>query len=212
MDKTALVVEDHPLFRGALMHIVSNVFGTANVLAACSAEEGLSLAHNMNNLSMVLLDLGLPGLNGAEAVQSFRRKLPAAAIIVVSASEDRREAASALRAGAKAVVSKAVSTEVITAVVKRVLGGETLEAEWITDKGEQVVSDQTSSMLTPRQREIVILLAQGLSNKEISLRLNLAEVTVKLHITAIFKVFGVVNRTQASLAARRFGLHAPEEA
>lgn len=209
MAKNALIVEDHPLYRGALLLLVRSVLGDNNVAEASSAEEGLSIAGSIEDLGLILLDSGLPGLNGVEAVTSFRRKYPSAVIIVVSASDDRREANAVLQAGAKAFISKAVSTEVIAKIVQRALAGELLEPEWITLSGDHAVGDEPLQMLTPRQREILVLLSQGLSNKEIGLRLGLAEITVKLHVSAIFRALNVVNRTQAVLVARRFGLYSP---
>lgn len=211
MATDALIVEDHPLYRGALMHLVRHIVGNDNVAEASSAEEGLSIAGSVGHLGLILLDSGLPGLNGVEAVTAFRRKCPSAIIIVVSASEDRREANAALQAGAKAFISKAVSTEAIAKIVQRALAGELLEPEWITLSGDHAVGEEPLLMLTPRQREILVLLSQGLSNKEIGLRLKLAEITVKLHVSAIFRALNVVNRTQAVLVARRFGLHSPKE-
>jgi DNA-binding NarL/FixJ family response regulator len=94
--------------------------------------------------------------------------------------------------------------------VQRVLAGESLESPWITATGNQTIGDEPLLMLTPRQRETLVFLCQGYSNKEIGLRLGLAEITVKIHISSIFRALNVVNRTQAALAARRFGLHAPD--
>lgn len=210
MKKSALIIEDHPIYRDALVVFMRALLGESRVVAVSSTEEGLGCAGNIDDLGLILLDLGLPGMNGVEAVISLRRKCPEAAIIVVSASDDRREAAAALRAGAKAFISKAVSTKIISDVVQKVLAGESLESPWITVTGNQTIGDEPLLMLTPRQRETLVFLCQGYSNKEIGLRLGLAEITVKIHISSIFRALNVVNRTQAALAARRFGLHAPD--
>lgn len=210
MKKSALIIEDHPIYRDALVVFMRALLGESRVVAVSSTEEGLGCAGNIDDLGLILLDLGLPGMNGVEAVISLRRKCPEAAIIVVSASDDRREAAAALRAGAKAFISKAVSTKIISEVVQKVLAGESLESPWITVTGNQTIGDEPLLMLTPRQRETLVFLCQGYSNKEIGLRLGLAEITVKIHISSIFRALNVVNRTQAALAARRFGLHAPD--
>ena len=154
---------------------------------------------------MDALDPGLPGLNGAEAIGAFAKLLPTAGLVVVSASEDRREATAAFRAGAKAFVSKAVSNEALGDLLKRVLAGTVQAPEWLTPHGRTSAEDE-SSTLTPRQHDILALLAQGHSNKEIGLRLDLAEITVKMHVSAIFRALGVANRTQAVVAARRLGL------
>jgi DNA-binding NarL/FixJ family response regulator len=208
MTGTALVVEDHPLYRDALSHVLQRIFGADGVRTASTAEEGLkAAASSIAELRLVLLDPGLPGLQGCEAIAAFRRALPQVAVVAISASDDRREAAAALRCGAAAFVSKAASTEVVSEVVRRVLSGELKEPLWISGSGAEGACEAPAEDLTPRQVEILALLCQGHPNKEIGLRLGLAEVTVKMHVSSVFKVLGVANRTQAVLEARRRGLY-----
>lgn len=203
--ETALVIDDHPLYRGALADLARAIFGEAAVFEASSAEAGLHMGSAQPGLRLILLDFRLPGLNGAEAVQAFHRRFPVAAIVVVSASEQRREGEAALRAGARAFLSKASSMEAITEATRKVLSGQTLPPKWIPVHA-QALFDPVMADLTSRQLEILSMLCQGHSNKEITLRLGVAEVTVKTHISAIFRALGVVNRTQAVLAAHRLGL------
>ena len=207
--QTALIIEDHPIYREALTLFTRAILGEANVKSVSSTEEALSIVMRSDEFSLITLDLGLPGLNGVEAIMSLHRRSPSTAIVVISASQDRREVDAALRAGAKAFISKAVSTKVMAEIVRKVLAGETLDAVWITLNGDHSVGEESVLMLTPRQRETLVLLCQGLSNKEIGRRLGLAEITIKIHISSIFRTLGVTNRTQAVLAARRFGLYAP---
>jgi DNA-binding NarL/FixJ family response regulator len=207
MSGTALIVEDHPLYRDALTLLLQQIFGASGVSAASCAEEGLKLAQAAGKLELILLDPGLPGMNGSEAIATFRRLYPAVAVIAVSASEDRRDAAAALRAGAVAFVSKAASTEVLADVIRRVRAGKLAEPEWITATGAGALAEDTRQTLTPRQQEILVLLCQGYPNKEIGLRLGLAEVTVKMHVSSVFRLLRVANRTQAVLEARRLGIH-----
>jgi DNA-binding NarL/FixJ family response regulator len=207
MTGAALVVEDHPLYRDALSHVLRQIFGAEGVHTASTAEEGLRVAASLAELRLVLLDPGLPGLQGCEAISAFRRALPQVAVIAISASDDRREAASALRCGALAFVSKAASTEVVSELVRRVVAGELKDPVWISSTGAEGAYEEPVGDLTPRQLEILALLCHGHPNKEIGLRLGLAEVTVKMHVSAVFKVLGVANRTQAVLEARRRGLH-----
>jgi two-component system, NarL family, nitrate/nitrite response regulator NarL len=205
---SALVVDDHPLFRGALATVARDLLGEANVHEANTAEAALSLAASIEGLRLVLLDFRLPGLNGAEAVQAFAHRFPSAAVIVVSASEERREADAAMRAGARAFVQKTAALETIADAIRAVLLGGTIEPRWDLRRPGSAAA-VASEQLTPRQSEILALLCQGLSNKEIGLRLGLALITVKMHVSAIFRSLGVVNRTQAVLAARRLGLPEP---
>jgi len=206
MTASALIVEDHPLFRDALIHLVRATLIDVTPVAANSAEEGLRLAAGLQQVKLVLLDPGLPGMNGAEAIAAFCRALPDAGLVAISASEDRRDAVSALRAGAKAFVSKAVSTQTLGGLLLRVVEGKVDRPEWITPTGHAELGDESSTVLTPRQREILALLAQGHSNKEIGLRLSVAEITVKMHVSAIFRALNVANRTQAVLVARRLAI------
>jgi DNA-binding NarL/FixJ family response regulator len=190
MTASALIVEDHPLFRDALVHLVRATLIDVTPVAANSAEDGLKLAASLQQVKLVLLDPGLPGMNGAEAISAFCRALPDAGLIAVSASEDRRDAVAALRAGAKVFVSKAVSTQTLGGIrfAYSREGGST-GVDHATGHAE--LGDEPSTVLTPRQREILALLAQGHSNKEIGLRLNVAEIPVKMHVSAIFRALNV---------------------
>jgi two-component system, NarL family, nitrate/nitrite response regulator NarL len=204
MAGSALVVEDHPLYRDALKQLLGRVFGPNEVIAAASAEEALRVASS--SLRLILLDPGLPGIKGAEAVSALRRQCPDAVLIAISASEDRRDAMAAFRAGAAAFISKAASNEVVADTVRRACAGELREPVWVTLAGAAAVAEAPLPEVTPRRLEILGLLCQGHSNKEIGLRIGLAEVTVKMHVTSLFRTLGVANRTQAVLAARRLGL------
>ncbi len=206
MTHSALIIEDHPLYRGALILLMQAIVGEAGTVAVNSAEEGFRRLATIADLGVILLDLGLPGLDGIEAIVAFRRLCPAVPIIVVSASDDRQDANRALRAGARVFLSKAASTEILTDIVRRLLAGALVEPEWITATGRRTMGSATDLKLTARQSETLVLLSQGHTNKEIGLRLGLAEITVKVHVSAIFRVLGVVNRTQAVLAARHLGL------
>ena len=201
----ALVVDDHPLYRGALGTLARTLFGESGVHEASNAESALATAGAMTDLKLVLLDFRLPGLNGAEAVQAFRKRFPQAAVVVVSASEDRREGQAAMRAGARAFLHKTASMETMAQAILAVLDGGLVSPDW-HGTADAAAFERASQELTARQLEILSMLCQGLSNKEISLRLGLALITVKMHVSAIFRVLGVVNRTQAAVAARRLGL------
>lgn len=204
MEKTILVVDDHPLFRKALVGLLEDIDPTACVLTAASAEDGLQKARE-SRLDLILLDLGLPGAAGVDAITLFR-KVCDAPIAVVSASEHRQEVAAVTRAGASVVVSKGVSMDTLRDVVQQALSHTLPEQKWVRPAGSLTVADEFGRGLTTRQQEIATLLMNGHSNKEIGIRLGLAEITVKTHLTAIFRLLGVVNRTQAVVAIRRLGI------
>ncbi len=206
MTPRTLIVEDHPLYRGALIQLMAEVFGPVGTVAASSAEAGLNLMADLPDLQLIWLDLGLPGMSGVEAIRAFVRARPGVPIIVISASDDRQEANAALHAGASVFLSKAVSPEVITDLARRAISGVTVKREWITANGIQALGIAPALALTPRQQETLVLLSNGHSNKEIGLRMGVAEITVKVHVSALFRALEVVNRTQAVLVARRMGL------
>lgn len=202
---SALIIDDHPLYRDALAQLLGTLLGAgATVRAASSAEEGLRLAGQLAGLRLVLLDFNLPAMSGTEAIAAILGRFPAVNIVAVSASEERVDAMAALRAGAKLFISKAASTDALSAAIAHVLSGEPCDAQWITPSGNGVLEPGAVPLLTPRQLEILALL--HLSNKEIGLRLGLAEITVKMHVSAVFRVLRVANRTQAMQAARRLSL------
>jgi two-component system nitrate/nitrite response regulator NarL len=204
MDKTVLVVDDHPLFRKALVSLIEEARVCREVIGAASAEEGLARLRE-SRVDLILLDLGLPGAAGVDAIGLFRRASEAS-IVVVSASEHRQEVNSALRAGAGAVVSKSVSMDALKDIVAQALAGTMPEQKWVRPAGSLALADEGGRAMTLRQQEIATLLMDGYSNKEIGMRLGVAEITVKTHLTAIFRLLGVVNRTQAVVAIRRLGL------
>jgi len=212
MNETILVVEDHPLYNDALVNMIRSVVSpNTQVRSARSTEEALSANRVMQPLNLVIMDLGLPGLSGVEAIRRFQQLQPTPTIIIISASEDRQDAVLSLRAGAAAFISKAIAMEVTIDVIKNALAGTLGQPKWITPAGQLLVSLDTPLQLTARQSEILSLLMPGQTNKEICLTLGIAEVTVKMHMSAIFRSLGVINRTQAVIAARRMGLYQIED-
>jgi DNA-binding NarL/FixJ family response regulator len=201
MPSSALIIDDHPLYRDALVQLLKAILGECTVHSASCAEEGLRMQAQLPGLRLVLLDFNLPGMSGTEAIGALMGKFPAVDVIAVSASEERLDATAALRAGARLFISKAVSTDVMAEAIQRVLAGDFDGPQWIMPTSNGVLEPNTASRLTPRQLEILGLL--HLSNKEIGLRLGVAEITVKMHVSSVFRVLGVANRTQAMQAARR---------
>lgn len=210
MEAAALIVEDHPLYRDALIRLLAGVFGAPGTVAASTAEEGLAIAAGSPGLRVVFLDMGLPGMCGMEAVSVFRKACPAAQLIAISGSNDRREVLSSFQLGVRAFISKAVHPDVLVSAVERVLQGTAGSPQWVTSRAEAVAPAGFPRQLTARQTEILGLLNDGHSNKEIGLRLGISEVRVKQHISALFRLFGTSNRMQLVLAARRLQL--PEAA
>lgn len=206
MYRGILVIEDHPLYSDALQRLLQDLLQHCKITNAASAEEGLRLAPNIENLDLVLLDLNLPGLSGSEAVAAFYKQWPTITIIVISGSDDRRDVAAVFRAGARVFISKHASTSLVISTIQRALAKQLSRPEWIRSAQNTVFLEHHDLPLNARQKEILSLLSQGCTNREIAQQVGLAEITVKQYVSVIFRVLGVENRAQALLAIRRFGL------
>jgi DNA-binding NarL/FixJ family response regulator len=215
-----LVVDDHPLVRDAMSHVIARLGGEVEVLEAADCLTGLELARAHPDLDLVLLDLNLPGLRGIAALERFRREHPAAPVVVVSMFRDRDTVAEAIRRGAMGFIPKSSSRETIVNALRLVLSGSVyLPPDAIGDARADdatmgVAPGNTRSFaelgLTARQGQVLALVMKGRSNKEICRELGLAERTVKAHLTAVLNALKVTSRTQAVIAAGRLGLAADD--
>jgi DNA-binding NarL/FixJ family response regulator len=207
-----LIVDDHPMYAEALFHVLRDSHPGWALHLAYSAEQGLKKLQHCPAPFLILLDPGLPGLSGAEAAKAFVRECPEAIIVAVSAADDRRQAAALFQAGVRACFSKGLTPRHFTELLDKVVTGALPPSTQIGPEGDSQVIHEALPALSPRQRQILLLLNQGLPNKEIALRLKVAEATVKAHIAVLFKILGVSNRTQAVMAAHHYGwLHARED-
>jgi len=207
---TVLIVDDHALVRDGLRLLLDGLGEPIEYFEAGSCEEGIERLSIIDRLDLVLLDLALPGVAGRDAIRLFQEHAPEVPIIVISASEKVADARNVLDAGARGFISKSSSGEVILGAVRLVLAGGTYTPPLLTpdnadDDAAQALPD-SAVQLTPRQRDVLVLLALGKPNKFIGRALGMAESTVRVHATAIYKVLGVTNRTEAAYAAARLGL------
>ena len=213
---SVLVVDDHPLFREGLRQVLCQLQEGAEVLAEGDAEKGLEVARTRQDLDLVLLDLTMPGMNGLAAVERFGQEAPGVPVVIVSAQEEPTEVRRALSLGAVGYIPKSTPAAVMVDALRLVLNGGVyvpplmlgaLQADGRAASRESGQRAQASGeQLTERQVDVLALIAMGKSNKIIARELDLSEKTVKAHITAVFRVLGVINRTQAALEARRRGL------
>lgn len=208
-----LVVDDHPVLREGLVALLRQLGPDTVVLEAGDAQAALRLVEEQSDLDVVILDLVLPGLNGLSALPEFGRSRPDLPVIVLSSSEEPQDARKALAQGALGYVPKSASQHTLISAIKLVLEGEIYVPPLILNdmasRGSSALprrSEETGSILTPRQIEVLRRLSQGQPNKTIANELDLSEKTVKAHITAIFKALNVVNRTQAAAVGREAGL------
>ncbi|MTJ79803.1 MAG: response regulator transcription factor [Telmatospirillum sp.] len=210
-----LIADDHELFRDGLRHVLTQLDGTVSIVEASDYPQAIALTQSEPDINIVLLDLGMPGMPWSEGLQSLRQTLPAdVPVIVLSASDDRRHVLQAVNLGAAGFIPKTSSSRVMLSALKLVLSGGGYLPPALLDQGGEgtpiqmgtPAPDNAAAFLTPRQREVLTLLGQGKSNKEIARVLQLAEGTVKLHVTAILKALNVNNRTRAVVAATQLGL------
>jgi DNA-binding NarL/FixJ family response regulator len=212
-----LIIDDHPLILEALRHVLRALDPAIEVLEARDTSEALALAKAHTDIDLTLLDLGLPGKRGLDALHELRSEKPDLPVVVLSATEDPETVLGAVDAGAMGFISKGSRNDVLVNALRIVLSGAVyLPPQLLQHRsiaaGEREATVHPSSLtyrdvgLTDRQAEVLSLLIQGKSNKLICRELGLAEGTVKIHVTAILKALNVVNRTQAVVAVSRLGL------
>ena len=212
-----LIADDHELFRDGLRHVLDQLGGPLTIVEASDFQQAIDAVERETDIDIVLLDLTMPGMVWSDGLQRLKELLPdQIPIIILSASDDRRHVLQAVNLGAQGFIPKTSSSRVMLSALKLVLSGGVylppalLEQANQSDNGGPMANEHAVSFLTPRQREVLALLGQGKSNKEIARVLQLAEGTVKLHVTAILKALNVNNRTRAVVAASQLGLTTPD--
>lgn len=216
-----LVVDDHPLVRDAMLHLLAPLADSIDVIEASDCTAALSLASAQADIDLVLLDLNLPGIRGFEALDRLRQAHPALPVVILSMHRDRKTVLEAIRRGALGFIPKASAKDVVVSAVRLVLSGGTyFPPEAVVDAAEPdrelmhapLAPSPSRSLadlgLTPRQGQVLALIMRGNSNKEICRALDIAERTVKVHITAVLNALKVTSRTQAVIAANDLGLSA----
>jgi len=213
-----LVVDDHVLIRDALRGVLKELKGDAEVLEASDCRQAMALiAENANDLGLILLDLNLPDRDGFSALAEVRERYPAVSVVVLSGQHDRGSVVKALDLGALGFIPKSGQREVMLSALQLVFAGgiyippEILTREAAAQPGAKPAASERPHAspsdlgLTGRQLDVLALMMQGKSNKAICRVLDLAEPTVKNHVTAILKALKVTNRTEAVIAARELG-------
>lgn len=191
-----LLIDDHALFREGLQYVLADLSSEIVLIEASSAAQAIELAEQNLALDLVLLDLVLSNSSGFDVLDWFAEFQPKATVVVLSASTERSDVDLALKKGARGFVSKSSSGEAMRNAIKLVMAGELYVPHHLMYI-ERRIPNQPPIELTPRQREVMTLVVQGLANKNIADRLNLAEPTVKMHISAIFQKLNVHSRTKA---------------
>jgi len=208
-----LLVDDHTLFREALLHVLNQLVAQVVVLETANAQEAVHLISQTRNLDLILLDIDLPGLDGLTALPGLRELAPTVPIVVLSGSESSSHVKLALDNGAVGYIPKSCSSHEMLSALRIVLEGDVYIPPRLLGKlGESAQSllvscdnNNSQTVLTARQIEVLELMARGLPNKSIAKTLNVAEGTVKLHVAAILRASGARNRTEAVIEATRLG-------
>lgn len=199
-----LVVDDHAVVRQGLAVLLTGGAGEeVTVLEAGNAEEALRIVQEHDDLDIALLDLMLPDSGGLALLHEIRKVRSHVPAIVISASEDPRDAQRALQSGALGYMPKSASPTTLISAIRMVLGGDLYLPPLLlqpASRGHQDVA------LTQRQQETLAYLAKGYPNKIIAEEMGLSEKTVKAHLTALFRELNVSNRAQAIETARALGI------
>jgi DNA-binding NarL/FixJ family response regulator len=206
-----LIADDHPLFRDALKHALSQAIPDALLLDADSVPALQTLVEAHAQADLLLLDLQMPGANGFSALAYMRGQYPGLPVIVVSGQEEAATVRRAMAHGASGYIPKSASVETIGEAVRRVLDGDIWLPPHLTTtpgalKPDEVDAAAHIAELTPQQFRVLGMIAEGMLNKQIAFELGVSEATIKAHMTAIMRKLGVSNRTQVALCASQLAL------
>ena len=208
-----LLVDDHKLFREGMRYVLeaelgNEYAGQLTIFEAADIQAATNCATLHNDLDVVLMDLNLPDCHGLEGVNKFMAAFPVLPVVVVSASTSRSDITQCLDAGAMGFIPKDSSSSAVANAIRLVLTGNIYVPPILLnlDSSSQAGGTGSSAALTGRQQQVIKLMAEGKSNKEIARQLDLAETTVKMHVTHIMRTLDVNNRTQAVLKAEKLGL------
>jgi DNA-binding NarL/FixJ family response regulator len=208
-----IIADDHPMIRGALTLAVVSAFGRTEIVECSNLAELIERLNEAGDADLVLLDLRMPGVHGFEGLLTVRSSFPATPVVVISAIEDPRMVAEALALGAAGFIPKSTPRPELVSALLHIAAGGIFSPPSASDDAEpdrwtQADSEFASrvSSLTPQQRKVLKLLGTGKLNKEIAYELDIAETTVKAHVSNILHKFKVYSRTQAVVMAQRLHL------
>jgi len=211
-----LIVDDHALFREGLRALFATIGDIELVGEATTGQEAVDQVEELQP-DVVLMDIDMPGMSGVEATRGILRKTPSAGIVMVTMLEDDSSVFSAMRAGARGYVLKGAQPKELLGTIRAVAKGQALFGSAIATRMMRFFSEQNARFkaslpeetfpeLTPRELEVLELIAQGDKNREIAEKLVISDKTVRNHITNIFSKLQVADRAQAIIKARDAGL------
>lgn len=201
-----LIADDHPLFRAAIRDVVGQVFAAQGwefaVVEATGADEAAAAVEQDDDFDLILLDLSMPGARGLSTLIALRSRAPSTPIVVVSSVDDATTVRQAVACGAAGFIPKSSSKDLIAEALAVVFAGGVFLPPGMQDDAEPEPPSRPADALTQRQLAVLDLLSRGLSNKLIARDLDISDMTVKAHVTAILRKLGVTSRTQAVVMFR----------
>ena len=202
-----VVADDHPLFRGAMREAVTTLFEPADVFEAGGLDDLQALLEREGDMDLVLLDLAMPGVRGFSGLLFLRAQFPSVPVVIVSANEEPDVIRRCMEFGASGFLPKTLDVEIMRAAIRRVLDGGVWTPPDVDLSSEADASTRDLvarlATLTPQQVRVLMMLSEGLLNKQIAFELKVSEATVKAHVSAILQKLGVESRTQAVIAASK---------
>jgi len=205
-----VIADDHPLFRGALREAVAGLFEHADIAEAGTFDEMSRLLDRSGEVDLILLDLSMPGVRGFSGLMFLRAQYPSVPVVVVSANDDPAVIRRCMDFGASGFIPKTLGIEAMREAIRRVLkGGVWTPPDVDLSSGadaEAAAMMARLASLTPQQVRVLMMLSEGMLNKQIAYELSVSEATVKAHVSAILQKLGVESRTQAVIAAAKIEL------
>lgn len=211
---TFIVADDHPLFREALIHAIGNCVSGARIVEADSLDTLQVVVEQNAAADLLFLDLNMPGVSGFSALAWIRSNHASLPTVIVSAADDPAVIRRSIQHGASGFIPKSSPIGTLEAGIRAVLDGEVWVPEGIDLRDDRLDSEEAKiamalSSLTPHQFRVLMMLGEGLLNKQIAFQLGVSEATIKAHVTAVLRKMNVNNRTQAVLAVQQLRISAP---
>lgn len=204
-----LIADDHALFRDGLAMRLEEINPDIILHQAATFSQAVKILDKENDINMIIVDLDMPDMKWEDGINELKNKAPDVSMVVISASEDIRNIRKILATGIKGYIPKRSDPKIMHNALKLILeGGTYIPPALIENTSESSSSSHRSNgkTLTNRQSQVLDLIAQGKSNKQIAYEMGVSEATVKLHINALLRSLKVNNRTQAVVTAQKMGL------
>ena len=202
-----LIADDHPLFRDALGTSLAGQFGNVDIVEAGDLDGVNAELERDSDVDLVLLDLSMPGVRGFSGLMYLRAQYPSVPVVVVSAHEEPSVVRRCMEFGASGFIPKSLSVSAIREAVGQILAGEVWtppDVDLDVDEESEIAEiSARMATLTPQQVRVLMMLGEGLLNKQIAYELSVSEATVKAHVSAILQKLNVESRTQAVIASNR---------